>query len=91
MKTAKQFDESMWAAYAGADQLVDGQDPYYRQIKGWLVIADGNGLTAVDLNEEEPNGDEYMLEMKLTAPLAQALLNGLPKDFTPAAYGLALI
>jgi hypothetical protein len=85
------FDQEMWYGFGGCVKWPGGAAPVYREIGGWLIIADPNGVEAHGAPPGVPEGatwPTFRLDRALpTQALAKALLAGLPEDFDPTNFG----
>ncbi len=88
--TAQKFtnDNGMWDGFAGCEQWNETDQPVFREVGNWLIVADRASTGCYHDDDEEMEG----LEMPFGFPTqaaAIAFLNGLPETFTPADYGFA--
>lgn len=88
---ARPFTKEDWYGLAGAESWGKEQPPVLREVNGWLFVADRNGVECFGDNAV-CGSDSLRLSVALpNQSVAKALLNGLPEDIDPVAFGFEAV
>ncbi len=71
----------------GAESWENGDDPVYREIGQWIVIADAEGVEVVGPNTGDTDAGWHIDMPFPSQKIAISLLTGLPENFNPNDFG----